>query len=361
MATLLRRFAVRVTGSKADPFRAARWKLTAIYCGILAVIVAVLSATLYGFHSKDVDRLERRGRDSAIEKLRKVVPSSGRFAFSDDGEARSERAADLEEYLGSLGRSILLADLITLVVGGAASAFLAGRTLRPIRASVESEKQFFANAAHDLRTPLAVMRSEAEVALRGGTLTPDNARRIVRSSLEEIDRMSAMVEQVLDLARGDRVDRAAAHAPLDLASAARGMVDKAQARAGERGLRLTLDAPPEARIRGDALAIPRAIGNLLENALAYTPPGGAIEVSVQRVHGHVLLRVDDTGIGIPEEDLPRITEPFFRGDRARGAHAGGAGLGLTIVKNIMDAHGGSLRAARRPSGGTSITLRFPAA
>ena len=361
MTTPLRRFAVQVTGSKADPFRAARWKLTAIYCGILAVIVAVLSATLYGFHSTDVDRLERRGRGSSIEGLRKVVPPSGSISSPDDGESRSERSADLAEYLGSLGRSILLADLITLAVGGAASAFLAGRTLRPIRASVDSEKQFFANAAHDLRTPLAVMRSEAEVALRAGTLTPENARRIVRSSLEEIDRMAAMVEQMLDLVRGDRVDRAAAHAPLDLAAAARGMVERAQARAGERGVRLTLDAPSEARIRGDSLAIPRAIGNLLENSLAYTPPGGAVEVSVQRVHGHVLLRVDDTGIGIPEEDLPRITEPFFRGDRARGAHAGGAGLGLTIVQSIMDAHGGVLRAARRPSGGTSVTLRFPTA
>jgi two-component system sensor histidine kinase CiaH len=357
MTTPLRRFAVRATDSRADPFRVARWRLTAIYCGILAVIVAVLSATLYGFHSTDVDRIERRGRDSSVEGLRKVVPPSDGVS---DREGRVERSADLEEYLGSLGRSILIADLITLVVGGAASAFLAGRTLRPIRATVESEKQFFANAAHDLRTPLAVMRSEAEVALRAGTLTSDNARRIVRSSLEEIDRMSAMVEQVLDLARGDRVDRAASHAPLDLAAAARGMVDKAQARAGERGVRLTLDAPSEARIRGDALAIPRAIGNLLENSLAYTPPGGAVEVSVQRAHGHVLLRVDDTGIGIPEEDLPRITEPFFRGDRARGAHAGGAGLGLTIVKSIMDAHGGTLRAARRQTGGTSVTLRFPA-
>lgn len=351
MTTPLRQFAVQATGSRADPFRVARWRLTAIYCGILAVIVVVLSATLYGFHSTDVDRIERRGRDSAIEGLRKVATPEGRF----------ERSADLEEYLGSLGRSILIADLITLGVGGAASAFLAGRTLRPIRASVESEKQFFANAAHDLRTPLAVMRSEAEVALRAGTLTPDAARRIIRSSLEEIDRMAAMVEQVLDLARGDRAGRAAAHAPLDLAAAARGIVDKAQARAGERGVRLTLEAPSEAHIRGDALAIPRAIGNLLENSFAYTPPGGAVEVSVHRMHGHVLLRVDDTGIGIPEEDLPRITEPFFRGDRARGAHAGGAGLGLTIVKSIMDAHGGVLRAARRPSGGTSVTLRFPAA
>lgn len=363
MMTPLRRYAARVTGSGTDPFRSARWKLTAIYCGILAAIVAVLSATLYEFHSNDVDRLEQESRGPSIEGLGRVVPPGGNFSAAETpgGESRfSERSADLSEYLERLGRSILLADLVTLVIGGAASAFLPGRTLRPIRAAVESEKQFFVNAAHDLRTPLAVMRSEAEVALRTGTITADNARRLVRSSLEEIDRMAAMVEQMLDLARGDRAERASAHVRLDLAEVARGMVEKTQARAEERRVRLTVDAVVESHIRGDSLAIQRAIGNLLENSLAYTPPGGAVEVSVQRAHGHVILRVDDTGIGIPEEDLPHITEPFFRGDRAGARTAGGAGLGLTIVQSIMDVHGGVMRAARRPAAGTSITLRFPA-
>jgi signal transduction histidine kinase len=364
MRTPLRRFAARVTGSAADPFRSARWKLTAIYCGILAAIIAVLSATLYEFHSTDVDRLEREGRGAPTEGIRKAVPPGGETIAPDLSEREgrlSERSADLSEYLRSLGRSILLADLVTLVLGGAASAFLASRTLRPIRAAVEAEKQFFLNAAHDLRTPLAVMRAEAEVALRGGRVTPDDARRLVRSSLEEIDRMASMVEQVLDLARGDEPGPASAHVLLDLAAAVRGMVDKAQARAAERGVRLTVDAPGEARVRADLIAVQRAVGNLLENSLAYTPAGGGIEVTVRRAHGHVVVRVDDTGIGIPEEDLPHVTEPFFRGDRARGANSGGAGLGLTIVKSVMDAHGGVLRAARRPSGGTSMTLRFPAA
>jgi signal transduction histidine kinase len=357
-----RRFAARGTGSVTDPFRSARWKLTAIYTGILAAIIAVLSLTLYEFHSTDVDRLDREGRAS-VERQQRIAPPEGEIIGPGlpEGEGlRSERSADLAEYLRRLARSILLADLVTLTIGAAASAFLASRTLKPIRAAMDAEKQFFVNAAHDLRTPLAVMRSEAEVALRAGTVTPAEARRLVGSSLEEINRMASMVEQVLDLARGGQPGSASAHVPVDLAALVRGMVEKTQARAVERSVRLTVDAPGEATARADPLAVQRAVGNLLENSLAYTPAGGAIEVSVQKAHGHVEVRVDDTGIGISEVDLPHVTEPFFRGDRARSANSGGAGLGLTIVKSIMDAHGGTLRAARRLSGGTSMTLRFPA-
>ena len=360
----MRRYEARATASGIDAFRSARRRLTAIYCGILAAIIAVLSLTLYGFHATDVDRLEREGRHRAPEGFRVVVPPGGAIIPGDDGEQEgqlADRASDLAIYLRRLGRTILLADLVTLVVGGAASAFLASRTLRPIRAAVAAEKQFFLNAAHDLRTPLAVMRAEAEVALRAGNVSADEARRLVTSSLEEIDRMAVMVEQVLDLARGDQGEPASSRELVDLAASVRGMVDRAQARASEGGVRLTADAPGEAPVHADPVAIQRAVGNLLENSLAYTPRGGAIQVSVRRAHGHALVQVEDTGIGIAEQDLPRITEPFFRGDRARGAHSGGAGLGLTIVKGIMDAHGGSLEAARRPGGGTVMTLRFPAA
>jgi len=369
MRTPLRPFEARATASGTDAFRSARRRLTAIYCGILAAIIAVLSLTLYGVHSTDVERLEREGRRerqgrSLPEGLRTVVPPEGAILPGDDGEQEGrlfDRSSDLAIYLRRLGLTILFADLVTLVVGGAASALLAGRTLRPIRAAMEAEKQFFLNAAHDLRTPLAVMKSEAEVALRAGSVSAEEARRLVASSLEEIDRMAVMVEQVLDLARGEQAQTTSSRELMDMAACVRAMVDKAQARAGERGVRLCASASEPAQVRADPVAVQRAVGNLVDNSLAYTPPGGSIEVSVRRAHGHVLVLVEDTGIGIPEEDLPHITEPFFRGDRARGAHTGGAGLGLTIVKSIMDAHGGTLKAARRPTAGTVMTLRFPAA
>jgi signal transduction histidine kinase len=208
------------------------------------------------------------------------------------------------------------------------------------------------------------MRSEAEVALRSSTLTERDARRIVKSSLEEIDHMSVMVEQMLDLARGagwtgkDR--RSVPRDLVDLAALARGMVERTTSRAEQQGVRLAHHAASPAVIRGNEHSLQRALGNLLQNALTYTPPGGTVEVTVEKSHGHVTLRVQDTGIGIPSADLPHITEPFFRGDRARGVHPGGAGLGLTIVKDTVAAHGGALHASCGEPAGTTITLRFPA-
>jgi len=335
----------RAIGSRTDPFRTARWRLTLQYWAIIIVIVAILSSALYELHAHDVGRIEGR----------RAVP-----------EISAERGALLEtpslaEYLETLGRSILLADLVTVLVAGGLSYLLATRTLRPIKRAVEAEQRFFANAAHDLRTPLAVMRSEAEVALRGPP-SPQETRAVLESSLEEIDRMSLMVNQMLDLARGAPPRHAGGDAfqTVDLSALARGITAKLAVRAGLKGIALSADAEEIARILGDPTSLERAVYNVLENSLAYTPSGGTIRVSVRRAGGHVLLEVADTGIGIDPADLPRITEAFFRGDQARGTHTGGAGLGLTIVKAAMDEHRGEILTTSAIGRGTTITLRFPA-
>ncbi|MFI5367909.1 MAG: sensor histidine kinase [Spirochaetia bacterium] len=338
-------FAARGTGSKADPFRTARFRLTLLYVGIIAAVVLVLSSALYEFHTHDVSGIERR-----------------RIVSAPEGERRGERDPGLGEYLESLGRSILFADLVTILVGGALSSVLAARTLRPIKKAVESEQRFYANAAHDLRTPLAVMRAEAEVFLRTPAPRLEEARRTLASSLEEITRMSKMVEQMLSLARGDgaRPDGRAVFRQLDLAALARSTTAKMALRARQRGVRLSAEAPVQSEIHGDPPAIERALYNVLENAITYTPSGGSVTVRVQRHGAHVVVSVEDTGIGIPAEDLPHITEPFFRGDQARGTHAAGAGLGLTIAQAAISDHRGTLQAASRPGHGTTISLRFPA-
>jgi signal transduction histidine kinase len=338
-----RRFGVRATGSSAERFRSARLRLTFLYLAIIVFIVAVLSAALYELHAHDVGSRER-GRE---------VPG-----LAPEGRAVVE-SPSVAEYLESLGRSILLADVITVAVAGGLSWLLATRTLRPIKEAVDAEQELYANAAHDLRTPLAVMRTEAEVALRSGGVTGE-ARQVLESSLEEISRISTMVEQMLDLARhGARGARP--RGPMDLAEMARALTAKLGLRAASLGIDLVTSAETPARVEGSALDLERAIYNVLEIALAYTPSGGTVKVSVRKSGGEVLLSVTDTGIGIEAEDLPRITEPFFRGDRARGAHAGGAGLGLTIVRSVMEDHRGELLAESAPGRGTTITLKLPVA
>jgi signal transduction histidine kinase len=318
-----------------------------LYTAILTVIVALLSASLYEFHSHDVGRI---GRGSIVL----VVPGESRIAPD---------SPSLGEYLERLGRSIILADIITILAGAGLSSILASRTLRPVKEAVEAEQRFFADAAHDLRTPLAVMRSEAEVAIRSGRVDAGEARRILSSSLEEIERMSTMVEQMLDLARsGSPSARArAALAPVDLAGLARNVAAKMSVRAGEQGLTLRIDAPPAAIVHGEPRSLERAVFNIVDNALTYTRAGGSVDVRVSAHGSHVELSVTDTGVGILPADLPHITEPFFRGDRARGTRAGGAGLGLTIARTAVEESRGTLRAESTTDIGTTVTLRFPQA
>ena len=289
-------FAAPDTGSRSDPFRTARLRLTLLYLALITAIVVVLSASLYEFHSHDVEHF---GRDKVLRGLRDegVIPGDGAFG---EGPGLVADAPSLGEYLERLGRSILFADIITIIAGGALSWLLASRTLRPVKEAVENEQRFFANAAHDLRTPLSVMRAEAEVALRSGKVEGTEAHRVLSSTLEEIDRMSAMVEQMLELARGGRAGppSATADAPLDLSDLARNVASRMSVRARERGVELTADAPGAATVHGDPLALERAVSNIVENAISYTPSGGTVAVRVASHGGHVELRVTDTGIGI---------------------------------------------------------------
>lgn len=345
MRKLSKRFAEWVTGLKAEPFQWARVKLTLLYLAIITVIVIILSSSLYSLHLDRVGHIERR-----------------RLQTADAHEGQIASARGLGEYVEDLGRSLILADIITVGVAAVLSYVLAGRTLRPIKESTEAEQQFFANAAHDLRTPLSVLRTEAEVALRSGELTLDEARAALSSSLEEIERMSMMVEQMMNLSRRKREARAeVAFDRVDMVRLCAEVVGKLKRRAADLKVALSTSGADSAVILGNHRMLERAMYNVVENALNYTPEGGSVIVRTAREGSHVTVSVEDTGIGIAEEDLPHISEAFYRGDRARSVHSGGAGLGLTIVQTTALEHHGTLHAESRPGRGTKITLRFPAA
>jgi signal transduction histidine kinase len=340
----LKPYAARGIASPSDPFRTARTRLSLLYILIIIAIVGVLSSSVYEFHAHDIGRLGRHVSDG------------------EQGAYSADEIPGLGEYLERLGRSIIFADIVTILVGGGLSWLLASRTLRPIRKAVQEEQRFFADAAHDLRTPLAVMRSEAEVALRSDTMDVAEARRIIASSLEEIQRMSTMVEQMLGLARDGKAGTAspATLSRIDLAALAVAAATKMTRRAQDKGIDVSTAAAQPVFVNGDTFSLERALYNVLDNALVYTPSGGRIAVRVIRRAGQAVLEVEDTGIGIPPDDLPHITEPFYRGDRARSTHSGGAGLGLTIAATTMQEHGGRFTATSG-SGGTTISLTFPAA
>jgi signal transduction histidine kinase len=326
-----------------DPFSRARLKLSLFYLGIIVVIVAVLSAAVYAVHSGEV-------RESAHRRVQ---------ALEEHGIRAPIEAGLLEEEDG-LRRAILLGDAVTVAAAGALSYLLAGRTLRPIRVAMDTQKRFFADAAHDLRTPLAAMRTEAEVALDRRDLSREEAVRVISSHLEEIGRLSAMVDQMLALVRG----AGGASAPrqrVPLVGLASGVVAKLAAIAERRGVRLAFAGGGDGAVRGDPAALERALVNVIENAIVYTPPGGSVRVEVGRVGSRLELRTSDDGMGIAAEDLPHVVEPFFRADKARTANEAGCGLGLTIAARIVEDHQGAMQVVSEQARGTTVTMRFPAA
>ena len=231
--------------------------------------------------------------------------------------------------------------------------------LARLDAAFTQTRRFAADAAHELRTPLAALRGGIEVALRAER-TPVEYRRVLASSLEEVERLIRLAEDLLLLSRssaGPDVIRE----PVDLEPLLLDVFD-AGARLGQAaGVSVRIDAMAPAPVRGDGAALRRALLNLVENAIKYTPPGGKVELGLATQDGMAVVGVADTGIGFAPGDADRIFEPFVRLDAARARDTGGAGLGLAIARSIAVAHGGTLSAESRPGAGSRFVLRLPLA
>lgn len=216
-----------------------------------------------------------------------------------------------------------------------------------------------ADIAHELRTPLARMRLAAEVALQKSA-TPDLYKEALSSCLEEAVELSALIDRVLFLARADGPESLTASESIDVPAELERLRDLYEAAAAEAGIAITTACQP-VRVRGDRGLILRAIGNLIDNALVYTPSGGHIALKAFRDGGFVSIAVCDDGCGIPAEHLSSVFDAFNRVDRARSTASGGAGLGLAIVKKVASLHGGTATIASTLGAGTTVTLRLPSA
>lgn len=221
-------------------------------------------------------------------------------------------------------------------------------------------QQFTADAAHELRTPLAALRGNAEVALVGEP-SPENLRRVLVESIEEYDRLAKLADDLLLLARADSGHELIRREPLPLHRAARDVVDLYAPLAQEKRIDLQcfIDAPLE--VLGDGGRIRQLMGNLLDNALKYTPEGGRVTVSLDSNDGMAQVTVADTGPGIPAEHVPHIFDRFYRVDSARSRGTGGFGLGLAICRTISDAHGGTINILPGDGGGTKVIVTLPIA
>ncbi len=269
---------------------------------------------------------------------------------------------ELEDQYAALIYAFGAAALAGLVLVAAGGWLLVRKSTAPVEQTMETMRRFMADAAHELRTPIAVVRGQAEVALQRERGAPEYAeamRRIER----EAERLGGTVEDLLTLARADAGERPIEKQRLFLDDIALDAVAAARALAEQRGVRVDVGTFEEAVALGDPALVRQLLMIVLDNAVKFTPAGGHVRVSAAARDGAAEVVVEDTGAGIPADALPHIFERFYRGDPARargdGAAGGGAGLGLAIARWIADVHGARIDVASQPGRGTRVLIRFP--
>jgi two-component system, OmpR family, heavy metal sensor histidine kinase CusS len=227
-----------------------------------------------------------------------------------------------------------------------------------LQRSFEEIRRFTADAAHELRTPLATMRTEAEVALRSPR-SADRDARVLEDLLEEIERLTHLVSHLLFLSREDAGIGAGDFRPVRLEDVVREVGEHMQVAAREKGVKLVVDLPESYQVTGDAQRLRQLFFNLLDNAIKHTSPDGEVSIYGQSSSGEARVTIADTGIGIPAAHLPHVFERFYRVDPSRSPETDGIGLGLAICRSIVEAHGGHIGINSTVGSGTQVTLSIP--
>lgn len=234
------------------------------------------------------------------------------------------------------------------------------RMIERLEKSFQINSRFAADASHELRTPLTIIHGELEAMLLKKTL-PQETRETLDSLFEETGRLSKIVAGLLSLSRLDSGEAQMERVKFDLAELAATTAEQMCLLALEKEITLSCDANDHVKVEGDRSRLKQVIVNLLDNAIKYTPPRGQISLLVKTSNSKALLAVSNTGMGIPETALPHIFERFYRADETRSRAVEGAGLGLSIVKSICNAHGGRINVENLQTGGCCFQVELPLA
>ena len=273
------------------------------------------------------------------------------LAMADKLELEDRYAA----LIGVFGVTALVA-LVLVALGG---SILVGKSAAPVERSMDQMRQFMADAAHELRTPITVLRSRAEIALQ----QPRDSASYV-STLQGVEsesiRLGRIVDDLLMLARADAGDRPIERRTFLLDETVLDAAAAASSVAQSRQVNVIIGDLDHALIDGDSTLVRQLVMILLDNAIKFTPAGGEVCVRVSSSEERVILTVEDSGIGISPDQMPHVFDRFYRGDPARG-RSDGAGLGLSIARWIADAHRAEIEISSAPNGGTRVEVQFPGA
>lgn len=338
-------------------FKEARIKLTGWYLLIIMAISLSFSVAIYADINRELGRIDnlQRMRQARVDTISGFLIQNGLPIPPEvqplDTETVQEARFRIVSILGVINLSIL-------IISGLGGYFLAGQTLDPIQQMVKEQKEFVGNASHELRTPLTSLKTEIEVGLRNKKLGVSEARKLLKSNLEDVDSMQRLSNYLLELNRYENHDLNLEIKRVDLADVVSQALKKESPSLAKSKIKVTSKLP-NVMVRGNEDALIELSTILIDNAIKYSGKSKNIEIKAK---SNGSFEVKDFGVGIPEADIPHIFERFYRAESSRSKEKiGGYGLGLSIAKSIVDKLNGKIRVASVVGKGTIFSVQIPLA
>ena len=335
MKILLRPLGEWVIGLRSNIFIKSRIKLTLVYIIITLFILIFFSYLLYTNYSREVE---------------------GDF----EGDiSDKEQLVLAQRSLERLRIQIVMVSGITLGLVGIVSFILSGITLKPIKENMERERKFISDVAHELRTPLAIMKTELEVSLKDPKINKKQLLSVLQSNLEEVERLTKLAEDLLYIFRLEINEVDSNLERISIKDISEKVIKLMTPYAKKKEIDIELQTSEDLYILGNPEEIRRILFNLIKNAIDYNKYKGKLKVRFIKDNKYLVLEVEDTGIGIPKDEIPLIFNRFYRVDKSRSSQIQGTGLGLSIVKGIVDKYNGKIIVESKLGEGTIFKILLP--
>lgn len=332
-------------------FISARRKLTAWYLLILMSVSISFSVVIYRGMTAEIDRFAQLQRIRIEQR------------FDNAGIPRPPIVIDkemIEEIKQHIVINFLGINGVIFIVIGGLSYFLAGKTLQPIQEMMEEQNRFVSDASHELKTPLTAMKSSLEVCVRDPKMTVSEAKQVLHDNIQDVNRLSSLSESLLTLLENHSSGRPLLFTKLNPKVIIVKAYNQMKHSADKKKIKIHISSIPDKEIKGNEDKLIALFAILIDNAIKYSADESTISISGGVVKKGLQLRVSDKGIGIEEEDIPRVFDRFYRSDSARSkAGAGGYGLGLPIAKKIVELHKGVITIESTVNFGTTVLVWLP--
>lgn len=339
-------------------FRSAYIKLTLVYVAILMLVSIGFSSIIYNLSAAELDR----GLGDQARIFRNYTPTVTDPADPAVGNNPPEDITFSQQTIfnarnKNLQRNLIYFNILIMILSSVASYFLARLTMKPIEETMDAQNRFAADASHELRTPLTAMRTEIEVGLRDNKISVEEARQLLSSNLEEIGKLEALSNGLLELAKYDSKLKSDVH-KIDLTEIITEAYERVEKIANAKEIAFNNNFS-DVVVFGNKQSLVELFAILLDNAIKYSPAKSTITIKTTKDKKYGIITITDKGNGIKATDLPHIFKRFYRADQSRSKNkADGYGLGLAIAKSIVDIHKGKINAQSTPNKGTEFTVKL---